>query len=99
MGIHGWGRFDKGDPSTLHTRMGGYIGTFMYPGKTTPSYTPACVHYFPHLGYVGFCWGLRWTELADFMLGWTTIDIAGDDGFDMPKWSWPKRQGRAVRRI
>jgi len=56
-----------------------------------PNYTPSCVHFFPHIAYVGFVWNARYMEMVDFMLGWTTIDIAGDDGYNVGQWSFPWR--------
>lgn len=37
------------------------------------------MHYV-HLGRVGLVANFRWGEMADFILGWTTLDIAHDDG-------------------
>jgi len=56
-----------------------------------PNYTPACVHFVPHLGYLGVVWNARYTEIADFALGWIGLDIAGDDGYAVGKWSFPRR--------
>lgn len=56
-----------------------------------PNYTPACVHFVPHLGYIGLVWNARYTEMADFALGWFGLDIAGDDGYPVGKWSFPRR--------
>ena len=36
------------------------------------------MHYI-HLGRVGLVANFRWGEIADFLLGWTTLDIAHDD--------------------
>ncbi len=33
-----------------------------------------------HLGWVGLTLNCKFGELADFLLGWTTADIMGDDG-------------------
>jgi len=89
---HGWGKFDKNDKSTLNTRYGGWLGTILFPTKTTPAYTPACVHYFPHLGFVGLVWNARYTEMIDFVFGWFGLDIAGDDGYKVARWSFPRRR-------
>jgi hypothetical protein len=35
-----------------------------------------------HLGWVGVALNCHLPELADFFLGWTTLDIMGDDGGD-----------------
>ena len=37
------------------------------------------MHYL-HVGYVGLAGSARYMEMADFLLGWIGIDIAGDDG-------------------
>jgi len=89
--VIGWGEFDPEDESTMHVQYSGILGWILPPHGGGPAYTPACVHFFPHLGYVGLVWNVRWAELADFMLGWTTIDFAGDDGYERGKWSWPRR--------
>lgn len=56
-----------------------------------PNYTPACVHFIPHLGYVGLVWNARYTEMVDFALGWVGLDISGDDGYPVGRWSFPRR--------
>jgi len=89
--VIGWGEFDPEDESTLYVRDAGILGMVIPPHQTTPAYTPACVHFFPHLGYVGMVWNVRYTEFLDFFLGWMFIDIAGDDGYKMGAWSFPWR--------
>jgi hypothetical protein len=37
------------------------------------------------LGYVSFDVGFNPVEFVDFLLGWTTLDITGDDTQEMPK--------------
>ncbi len=89
---HGWGDFDKDDESTMISRTGGLLGLAgVATGTSHPAYTPACVHYFPHIGYVGVVWTARWFEMVDFAVGFTTIDLAGDDGYKIGKWSFPWR--------
>ena len=39
------------------------------------------------MGLVG---NLRYLEMLDFMLGFTTIDIAGDDGVKHGAWPWKR---------
>ena len=90
----GWGEFDKNDESTLDVRYAGVLGIVLPPYRGRPSYMPACVHFFPHIGYVGLVWNARWMEMADFLVGWTTIDIAGDDGHKLGKWSFPRRRDK-----
>jgi len=82
----GWGDFDKNDPSTLYHQWQGIGGILGMPAETNPSYVPACVHFFPHIGFVGLVWNARYMEMVDFILGWSTLDIAGDDGYRFGKW-------------
>jgi len=35
-------------------------------------------------------WNVRWTQILDFALGWTTLDLANDDGHQFG--AWPGRQ-------
>ena len=88
----GWGDYDVDDPKTMYITNGGLPGYFMFwvPGipQKIPAYSPACVHFFPHLGYVGLCWGIRWYEVLDFIVGFTTIDLAGDDNARIGSWPW-----------
>ena len=64
---------------------------------TNPWYTPSCVHFVPHIGYVGLVWNARYTEFADFALGWVGLDISGDDGYNVGKWSFPRRKEELSR--
>ena len=52
-----------------------------------PAYCPACTHYI-HLICVGFVGNLRYAEILDFVLGFTTMDIACDDGRAMGRWAF-----------
>jgi len=90
--IIGWGEFDPEDESTLYVDDSGILGMVIKPREGGPAYTPACVHFFPHIGYVGFVWNVRWTEMMDSMLGWFFIDISGDDGYKFGTWSFPRRR-------
>ena len=45
------------------------------------------MHY-THLGPVGLVTNFRWGEIFDFFLGWTTLDIANDDGVKVGHWPW-----------
>jgi hypothetical protein len=85
--IHGWGDFDKSDSTTLHEQYTG-AGVVLFPiVESRPSYMPACVHYF-HALFVGFVGNLRYMEVVDFVVGFSTIDINGDDGKEMATWPW-----------
>jgi hypothetical protein len=58
-----------------------------------PDYTPSCGH-FIHLAYIGIEANFRYTEIAQFFLGWFGLDISGHDGDRYPvgKWSFPYRK-------
>ncbi len=84
----GWGDFDKDDESTLYVRRGGLAGMASLSSGGSPDYTPACVHFVPHIGYLGFVWNARWTQILDFFVGFTTLDLAGDDGTQFGSWPW-----------
>ena len=88
----GWGDFDKDDDKTLFVRYGGLAGLASLATGGNPDYTPACVHFFPHIGYVGLVWNARWTQILDFVVGFTTIDLARDDGTKFGSWPWQKDQ-------
>lgn len=88
----GWGDFDKNDPETLHRNYAGILGYLSPPHQSDPAYSPACVHFFPHIGHVGLVWNARYTEILDFFLGWTTFDLAGDDGRSVGKWFWAPKE-------
>ena len=50
------------------------------------------MHYV-HLGHVGLVLNFRWGEMADFLLGFTTLDFAHDDGRKFGHWGWlPARE-------
>ena len=91
----GWGDFDKDDPKTLYERYGGLLGLASLMGtgdrRPTPDYTPACVHFIPHIGFVGLVWNARWTQVLDFVLGFTTLDLGGDDGVKFGHWPGQSR--------
>ena len=83
----GWGDFDLNRPETLHNTYQGVLGlphAFYYSGA---GYTPACIHHL-HIGWVGVVGNLRYMEMIDFILGWTTLDIGGDDGRKVGRWPW-----------
>ncbi len=93
----GWSSNLSPDPipeENIHKRMSGAFG--ILAGLTGggeygagPNYTPACVHFFPHIGFVGLVGNLRYTEFIDFALGWFGLDISGDDGRQVGRWNIP----------
>ena len=89
----GWGDdFDPEKPETLDAFHVGPIGWIGYPDRRPP-YALACVHYL-HLGYGGLVANIRYMEMVDFLLGWTTFDICGDDGEQRGDWPWRKSNPR-----
>ena len=47
-----------------------------------------------HLGWFGLVINARYTEVLDFVVGFTTLDLAGDDGIPVGRWPW-KRESDA----
>jgi len=88
----GWGDYDVNNPKTLYVDNGGIPGYFLSPlpglPANIPAYTPACVHFFPHIAYVGLVWNARWWEIADFIAGFALVDLSGDDGVKIGSWPW-----------
>jgi hypothetical protein len=87
----GWGKFSTNNRQTLDRQFVGVAGIVLPPWKATPAYFPACVHYL-HLGWLGVVGNARYMEIVDFVLGWSTLDIAGDDGYKLSKWPWNRRK-------
>jgi len=90
IGVVVWGQeevgfgpgFDKNKPETVDFQRVGAIGVAqgLAEGRLPrPDYFPTCLHYI-HLGYVGAVGNLRYLQMLDFLLGWTTLDICFDDG-------------------
>ncbi|MFH0944444.1 MAG: hypothetical protein V2A76_04530 [Planctomycetota bacterium] len=90
----GWGDGLDGEhpEEVIAERTAGILGILLPPYNSGPNYTPACVHFFPHIAYVGLVWNLRYMQIIDFVLGWTTLDICGDDGYEVGEWSFPWRK-------
>ena len=40
---------------------------------------------------MGLVLNLRFMEMLDFVLGWSTLDIVGDDGKKLGKWPWQRQ--------
>ncbi|MCL5269615.1 MAG: hypothetical protein M1457_03455 [bacterium] len=55
----------------------GYSGA-VAPSGPGPKYIGSCPHYL-HLGWIGVVATPRYLQAFDFVLGWTTLDILGDD--------------------
>ena len=62
---------------TLDFQRTGLIGIVQgpFPG---PHYLISCPHYL-HIGWIGVVATPRYLQMLDFILGWTTLDIGGDD--------------------
>ena len=89
----GWGDFDKEDPATLNRAYQGVLGVPLFPFIwARPAYMPACTHEV-HLGWIGLVGNVRYVEVLDFALGWTTLDIACDDGKRLSRWPWRSEEG------
>jgi len=43
---------------------------------------------------VGLVFNIRFAELFDFLMGWTTFDLCGDDGKKQGDWPWRKNKPR-----
>ncbi len=110
----GWsGNLNPNEPipdEKIMRRMSGILGILsailgIAPYGSGPNYTPACVHFVPHIGYVGLVWNARYTEFVDFALGWVGLDISGDDGRAVGRWNipgltpkWDEEQEKAERK-
>jgi hypothetical protein len=89
----GWGDdIDIEKPETLEQFHIGPVGWLKYPQRRPP-YAFACTHYL-HLGWAGLIANLRYAEMVDFLAGWTTADLCGDDGKDKGDWPWRKDHPR-----
>jgi hypothetical protein len=61
----------------LNFQRSGLIGMVQGPFPGT-DYLISCPHYL-HLGWIGGVGSPRYLEMLDFVIGWTTLDICGDD--------------------
>jgi len=73
----GYEDFDAADPASPPSWGVGPIGWITGPCPP-PSQVLNCPKLL-HLGRVGITLNCHFGELADFILGWTTLDIIGDD--------------------
>ncbi|MFO8006350.1 MAG: hypothetical protein R6V05_01290 [Candidatus Brocadiia bacterium] len=73
----GYEEFDPADPASPPSWRVGVIG--LAKGPAPPKEQVVNCPKLLHLGWVGLTLNCRLGELADFLLGWTTVDIMGDD--------------------
>ena len=73
-----WADFDPADPNSPEAWRVGPIGLIQGPGPDERDEVLNCPKLL-HLGWVGLHLNCHLGELADFLLGWTTIDFMGDD--------------------
>lgn len=87
-----YGDFDKDDSEQVHAQRVGLVGLFQgpFPG---PDYFFGCPHYL-HIGWIGVVVTPRYNEWLDFIVGFTTLDISGDDG--RPRGYWPGQPRKEV---
>jgi hypothetical protein len=73
---------DEAETVSNHMQVGvvGFARGWAGAGAPPPGrkYIVSCPHYF-HFGWVGLVITPRWLQMADFVLGWTTLDICQDD--------------------
>ena len=79
--------FDANDTATPK-RRGNALG-MLYDAKPSGAMEMLQCPKIVHLGWVGVNVTCKLSELADFVLGWTTIDIADDDAPAAPKAAAP----------
>lgn len=79
----------KRKPQKSYTQKQGIYGIQVTLQTTRklppPAYFPACVHNF-HFGWIGIVGNIRYSEMVDFILGFTTFDLAHDDGRTRGRW-------------
>ncbi|MBM4038648.1 MAG: hypothetical protein FJ290_09050 [Planctomycetes bacterium] len=92
-----WGdNFDPAKPETIESFEIGPVGWAEKP-RRKPPYAFACTKYF-HLGFVGLVNNVRFAEIADFLLGWTTFDLCGDDGTPPGSGDWPWQRNQPAQK-
>jgi len=72
------GHYDALNPASPEERGAG-LGMLAYPAPNSAMEFLQCPK-FVHLGWIGLNVNCKIGELLDFVLGWTTLDIGGDDG-------------------
>jgi hypothetical protein len=91
--VWGWEEFgyedyDLDDPRTVrfqHTNIIGLVQGLFDGTFPQPDYFVARTGHI-HLGWIGVVAALRYYQIADFILGWTTLDIGFDDGERRGRW-------------
>jgi hypothetical protein len=93
-----WGDdYDPAKAETLQQWYAGIIGWIAEPPRR-PAYGISCIHYL-HLGWFGLGFNIRYAEIADLLMGFSTYDLCGDDGGkklgegDWPWWKDTPRDG------
>ncbi len=73
----GYEQFDAADEDSPEPWKVGLIGVIEGPGPRDGQVVncPKLLH----LGWVGLTLNCKFGEMADFLLGWTTLDLMGDD--------------------
>ena len=93
IGLFLWGeewisyKYSKADLEAMPRQEADEAANFMRVGVAgmlqgpppDKEYIVSCPHYI-HLGFVGLVATPRYLQFADFLLGWTTLDILNDDG-------------------
>ncbi|MEK7269638.1 MAG: hypothetical protein AAB215_01705 [Planctomycetota bacterium] len=71
--------FKMDDPKSPAEWNAGLVGLF---GENTPpaSYTATC-NKWVHVGFIGVTANCKWSQIFDFLVGLTTVDVLGDDTF------------------
>ena len=78
----GYADVDREDPNSPEPWQVGIIP--VVKGTNIPKHELLNCPKLLHLGWVGIALNCHFAELADFFLGWTTLDIMGDDGGASP---------------
>jgi hypothetical protein len=73
----GYRDFDPADAGSPEPYKVGVIGLIEGPGPTD-GHVVNCPK-LCHIGWIGLTLNCKFGELADFLLGWTTLDVMGDD--------------------
>ncbi len=80
-------RWGSGGGMRHYKHVQGLYAVMAAPQLPDPAYFPACTHYL-HFFFIGVVANARYAEMLDFLIGFTTLDIACDDGRKKGKWFW-----------